>query len=97
MLCCVSESVEEELQSDHLFLGTAEAADCLLLGKTYTFVLGQCYYVETSSLAPDDSIENCHDKFGPTRSGRLYEPNNMVTCDVVVTAVAAINPGISMF
>jgi len=69
-------------------------AECLSLGDAYVFVLGQCYYVETTNLfsIANDSIENCHDKFGPTGSGRLFEPKDILTNDAVARVVSTTFP-----
>ena len=77
-----------------MYLFVAEA-ECLSLGNTYVFVLGQCYYVETTNLfaIANDSIENCHDKFGPTGSGRLFEPKDISTNDAVARVVSTTFPG----
>ena len=41
----------------------------------------------------NDSIENCHDKFGPTGSGRLFEPKDILTNDAVARVVSTTFPG----
>ena len=41
----------------------------------------------------NDSIGNCHDKFGPTGSGRLFEPKDKFTNDAVARVVSTTYPG----
>ena len=73
----------------------AAEAECLSLGNTYVFVLGQCYYAEITNLysIANDSIENCRDKFGPNGFGRLFEPKDMFTSNAVVRVVSTTYSG----
>ena len=51
--------------------------------------------METTNLfaIANDSIENCHEKFGPTGSGRLFEPKDILTNDAVARVVSTTFPG----
>ena len=51
--------------------------------------------METTNLfsIANDSIENCYDKFGPTGSGRLFEPKDILTNDAVARVVSTTFPG----
>ena len=56
---------------------------CLKLGDTYTFILGKCYYVEINLLNYSDSMVNCQNQFGSNHTGKLFEPRDLATNNLV--------------
>ena len=59
--------------------------ECSILGDTYTFILGKCYYVEINLLNYSDSMVNCQNQFGSNHIGKLFEPRDLVTNNLVTT------------
>ena len=66
----------------------AAAIECLSLGNSYTYVLGQCFYVEMDSFNYADAMDNCQNHFGPNNSGKLFEPRDASTNDQVIEFAA---------
>ena len=60
-----------------------DECECLKLGDTYTFILGKCYYVEINLLNYYDAIVNCQNQFGYNHSGKLFEPRDLATNNLV--------------
>ena len=57
---------------------------CLKLGGTYTFILGKCYFVEINIFNYTDSMVNCQNQFGSNHTGKLFEPRDLATNDLVI-------------
>ena len=45
-----------------------------------------CYFINTSALSISDAIANCQNAFGDDIVGRLFEPKDKNTSDLVVAA-----------
>ena len=61
-----------------------DECECLKLGDTYTFILGKCYYVEIKLLNYTDSMVNCQNQFGSNHTGKLFEPRDLATNNLVI-------------
>ena len=56
---------------------------CLKLGGTYTFILGKCYFVEINIFNFTDAMVNCQTQFGSNHTGKLFEPRDLATNNLV--------------
>ena len=57
---------------------------CSKLGDTYFFILEKCYYVEINLSNYTDAMVNCQNQFGSNHTGKLFEPRNLLTNNLVV-------------
>ena len=55
-------------------------------GPNYVSVNGNCYYIKETKLSIDDAKKYCQTAFGSKFGGRLYEPKDKATHDLVITA-----------
>ena len=74
-------------------LGFVSSTECLGLGDKYFFLLGRCYFIETTTMNGEEAATNCQTQFGSFGSGRLFEPQDVATNDQVVAEVAAADSG----
>ena len=70
---------------------------CLKLGGTYTFILGKCYFVEINIFNFTDAMVNCQTQFGSNHTGKLFEPRDLATNDLVIPSANLISPSITYF
>ena len=57
-----------------------------LSGPNYVSVDGNCYYIKETKLSIDDAAKSCQTAFGSELVGRLYEPKDKATHDLVIRA-----------
>ena len=57
-----------------------------LSGPNYVSVDGNCYYIKETKLSVDDAAKSCQTAFGSELVGKLYEPKDKATHDLVIKA-----------
>ena len=62
-----------------------------LSGPNYISVNGNCYYIKETKLSIDDAKKYCQTAFGSKFGGRLYEPKDKATHDLVIRAANGIS------
>jgi hypothetical protein len=62
-----------------------------LSGPNYVSVNGNCYYIKETKLSIDDAEKYCQTAFGSKFGGRLYEPKDKATHDLVIRAANGIS------
>ena len=61
-----------------------------LSGPNYVSVDGNCYYIKETKLSIDDAAKSCQTAFGSELVGKLYEPKDKATHDLVIRAYNGI-------
>ena len=55
----------------------------LFVLNPYTFILGKCFFVEINQFNYIDSMVNCGNQFGSNHTGKLFEPRDLATNNLV--------------
>ena len=59
-------------------------------GPNYINVNGNCYYIKETRSSINDAIKYCQTAFGSGHVGKLYEPKDKATHDLVIRAYNGI-------
>lgn len=57
--------------------------ECPLTGPMYFYLLGKCYFVDTTEQYYNSANDNCKTKFGNNHLGGLFEPKTLESSETV--------------
>ena len=65
--------------------------ECPLTGPMYFYLLGKCYFVDTTEQYYNSANENCKTKFGNNHLGRLFEPKTLESSQEITNAAKSVS------